>query len=409
MRSTATLLALLFLTTLGSLAQRPWIRAADLEIGSSDRMRIVSNALHRFGFRATRSFDQGVTWDTVQSLPGNVVGMATFKTANISIAIAQPVQPGPVYTYFTQSGTSWTAFDTLDVGNDLAIDLETIGDTYIVGLNSDRLVVRGDDVRMITITEVTGARILDVATDPAAIVVSTTQGVLLSTDLGQSWHRADPDLESPSSVTAFPLRTINDLIHAATTEGVFTLAAESKTWSRIGNWPDDFQNPVVVDLAGDESRTIAMTVRNDTAQLFSMQSGQWQWVETAYPLPGSGPTFSANSLALDAGWAVVAYRSTNEPDSSAIYHFNLNDFTSVHETRDDARVKTSLRSGELVIEHPWSTAVADIFDLNGRLLATHQLPHSMTRRTLDEGLPRILVVRVHDPAGKGQAVRLLTR
>ena len=370
MRQIATLIALIFITTHGSLAQRPWIRASDLPPGAPDRLRVVANALHAFGTITLRSFDQGASWDTVASLPANVIGMAAFQTAGVSIAMAQPVKPGPVIGHFTQSGTGWTGFDTIDVGSDLAVDVETIGDTYVVGLNTNRLIVRGDDVRIVTIAEASGAAVLDVATTSNAIVVATTKGVYVSKDLGNSWEKVDPPLAEPNMVTAYPLRTVNGMIYGATTHGVFSFDATSSTWTSVGTWADSIGTPVVIDIAGDENRLLAMTVHDDTTQMFRLENGQGEWIITAYALPGLEPTPSANSLVIDAGWAVTAHRSSQEPDASGVYHYNLNDFTSVRDHPDNLLVHIYATTEHLFVEHPWESALVELFDLAGRRVAT---------------------------------------
>ena len=122
-------------------------------------------------------------------------------------------------------------------------------------------------------------------------------------------------------------------LYAATTSGVLEYDADAETWSAVGTW-FDFPSlaPSIRAIAADASRIIAFAELNTgRLQLYRLETGDTAWVVTGYELPMDEPMTGRDPLVIDAGWAVTYQTSSVDPDSTGLYRYNLNDFTSVQE------------------------------------------------------------------------------
>lgn len=328
MRKLTLILTLLFITT-SAFCQRPWIKSAWPGVGSNPKLALATTTLIAYDTILASSYNHGEFWQVESEINGTVRGVMDFPVVSAALAFTQQNSGDTVYGYFTQDGTNWSRFDTLDIGNRLVVDVGSAGSNYLLATNTNTIVKVGlAGTTEIVVSEEPSAVISDFVSTSSAMAVLTSQGVRVSTDQGQSWKDVSADAGIPQGVQIYELINVGGTVFASSGFGVLQLDFTNATWKQVGKWDVGMGVPVVNAVAGDMTVLIAITTVGNRNQMFRLSTTDTLWVESAFPLPGTEPAVMKNSLIADAGWAVTNHAPV-ETDSAGIYRFDLNDFTSV--------------------------------------------------------------------------------
>ena len=399
MRHYTFLLALFCLLHVGSLAQRPWTKSAWPEVGTTPHIAIVANTLIAYDTTAANSNDHSATWSPISTIQGPVRGTVDFPSVNSAIAVTQTAAGQLVHGFLTQSGSSWTHFDSIDIAGRLVTGVATQGLKIFVATNSSTIIVRGETNSEVTVPG--GNEVVDIAATPEAIAVITSAGMQISTDAGQSWNEAHPDGGVPPSTMPTELTTVNGSIYASSDYGVLKLQVSNATLQPVSQWPVELGVPVVHAVAGDAQYLAALVTKNNQTQMYRLSTSDTAWTESAYPLPGTGPTYSKRMLVVENGWAVVNHQLVaGSPDSVGVYRFDLNDFTDVSEQHQQSGIKISSTQNGLSIADPPTTPFRiRIYDVTMRLLWENSFEGGEQNISLPYSISGFLCVTVTDQSG----------
>jgi len=366
MRTLLTGLLLLLSTTTGSMAQRPWIRAISPDVEAPPRLAVAANSLVAYRDVMSTSIDQGVNWTRHGQIPANVVGVTDFFS-NVSLCASQAAKGDSVDIYFTQGGTSWSFSERLDIGDRQLVELESLGQTFYLVNNGGTIVARSTSIRELTVPIQSGSSLIDLECSQDLFAVLTSEGVFLSTDKGETWSKQHPTIDDVPR-TVFNLMFRDGALIASSDLGVLTYEPASTTWTPLGTWEGMLEPPVVRAVAADNQRIITLAETSEgRLQMYRLDAGDTTWMPTAYELPLDQPQTDRDLLVIDAGWAVTYVSSTVDADSTGLYRYNLNDFTSVQDSPLPPGVVVRTTSAGLYLEHPdMEGGLVELVDLTGR-------------------------------------------
>ncbi len=368
------------------MAQRPWIRSASPQVGIPPRLEIAANSTMAFSAGLASSIDQGINWTPHNIVAQDVRGVTDYFS-NVTISVSQSAAGDSAIVYFTQGGTSWSFSEKLDVGDREVVDVDAKGQTFYVVTASGWVLARSTSIDELSIPLSAGDRVVDLEASKDLFAVRTEGALLLSTDDGLTWSPSDPLNGESGEIRDILFRS--GTLYAATTSGVMRYDAGATTWSSVGTWFDfPVESPSIRAIAADASRIIAFVELNTgRLQLYRLETGDTAWVVTGYQLPMDEPQTGRDALVIDAGWAVTYHTSEAEPDSTGLYRYNLNDFTSVQEHLLSPDVSIRTTTSGLEITHPWSTgAEVRLTDLTGREVLRGSIGPSPAQIRLPENL-----------------------
>lgn len=392
MRKLTLILTLLFITT-SAYCQRPWIKSAWPGVGSNPKLAIATTTLVAFDTGLASSYNHGESWQLESEINGTVRGVTDFPLVSAALAFTQQDVGVPVYGYFSQDGTNWSPFDTIDIGDRLVMDVGSDGSNYMLATNSNTIVKVGlAGSTEIVVSEEPSTVISDFVATTSAMAVITSQGVRVSTDQGQSWQDVSADVGIPQGAQIYELVNVGGTVFAPSDFGVLQLDYTSATWKQVGKWDVGMGIPVVSAVAGDMTVLIAITAVGNQHQMFRLSASDTLWVESAFPLPGTQATPTKNSLIVDAGWAVTNHAPV-EADSAGVYRFDLNDFTSVDHDPVLAQIRIVATQYGLKIVGPPSIPVhLNICNLIGATLEDRDIPQGANSIDLEPDINGLLGV-----------------
>jgi hypothetical protein len=141
--------------------------------------------------------------------------------------------------------------------------------------------------------------------------------------------------------------------------------------------------PATTAVAGDLTVLIAFAQVGEQSQLFRLSTSDTLWVETAFPFPGGPAGFIPKSLIVDAGWAVTNqdHDAFAEHDSSGIYRYDLNDFTSVDLDPELAQIR--------ILATPYGLRIENAPSLPAHINICNLLASTLEDRDISQGASNI--------------------
>jgi hypothetical protein len=391
-----TLLLAFFVITNSAFCQRPWIKSAWPNVGSIPKLALTTSTLVAYDSALASSYNHGESWQLESEVDGIVRGVTAFPFVNAALAFTQQNSGDSVYGFFTQDGTNWSRFDTIDIGNRLVVDVGSDGSNYLLATNTNAIVKVGlAGVTEITVSEVAATVISNFVSVADGMVVLTWTGGKVSTDQGQSWQDIKADTNIPPGVGVYELVDVGGSVYASSSFGVLKLDITNATWKQVGKWDVSLGVPVVTAVAGDMTVLIAFAQVGEQSQLFRLSTSDTLWVESAFPFPGGPAGFLPKSLIVDAGWAVTNHDhdAFADHDSSGIYRFDLNDFTSVEHEPELAQIRIVATPDGLRIESAPSLPVhINICNLLASTLEDRDIPQGASNIVLEPSINGLLGV-----------------
>ena len=150
MRHVYTGLLVFLFASIGSMAQRPWIRSASPDVGTPPRLVVAANAVMAFETNLAGTIDQGLNWTYHQNVASDLRGVTDYFS-NVSVSASQSAKGDSVTIFFTQGGTSWSFSEKLDVGDRSVVDLESKGQTFYVATASGWILARSTSIDELTV------------------------------------------------------------------------------------------------------------------------------------------------------------------------------------------------------------------------------------------------------------------
>lgn len=370
-----TLFLVLILSVCNVFAQRPWQFSYPHKGQADSKVAKTTNSLYLFSDNTLSSYNHGLIWNDVLTLPGDVKGV-TEVLNTVTIAVSQPRPSDPFIGFYTQNGTVWSAFDTIPSEGNTATCVSSHKNDYYIGTNSSKIYKRGEKTTILSVSDDSSASIKNLIINDDFMLVLMEGGFLrISTNGGTDWSDAMngiPPTASPNpQVSAIDLN--NGQAVAATSRGVYKFQSSESTWIENGTWRN-LTPPNTVEVAGDGRRLICIAIVGSDFQMFRLESGDSVWIETAYPLPGSATISPILNSVIDGGWVVTYYSPLGLTDSSGIYIYNLDDFTSVAEESQPVVRCVSTDQGVIVETLCSSTALVTMVDVMGRTLYQQVVP-----------------------------------
>lgn len=374
-RNALHLIVVLFLGNVCSNGQdRPWVFRAKTLPGTAPKVSAVAGGVVIFDKVALRSIDHAATLDTLRGLRGEFCDFVDFG-GGITFAVTYDPSERTAWAHFSQGGNSWLTIDSM---------MNVARPTSLVAASTEWFMATEDGSTIYRVGE-TSSTIKGPSADPIRqmVLIGTTlaanvagKQISYTSDFGQTWK----SLPIPG---VGPLHVLNGTLYAASTQGVKKIDLTDGSVSDVGMWNlKSGSTPATLDV--DSYLGNLHTIAVDTAyQMFRLDPADGTWSPLAYPLPCRKAVESPSLLSIEAGWAVAAINVTEgNKDTSGVYAYDLNDFTSVHV---GASASTGLESVVLtsqITEIPMGdgSVSADLYDLSGRSIASF--------RTMDRGRVR---------------------
>jgi len=391
-RNALTVVVALFLGNICSEGQdRPWVFRGKTLPGAVPKVSTVAGGVVIFDRVALRSIDHAATLDTIRGLRGDFCDFVDFA-GGITFAVTYEASERKAWAHFSQGGNSWLTIDSM---------MNVARPTSLVAAATEWFMATEDGSTIYRVGE-TNSTIKGPAPEPirqmvllGTTLVANVAGKQLSytSDFGQSW-KAIP------MQGVGPLHVLNGTLYAASTQGVKRVDLTDGSVSDVGMWNlKSGSAPTTLDVDSYLGNLHAIAV--DTAyQMFRLDPSDGTWTPLAYPLPCRKATESPSLLTIEAGWAIAAINVTEgKKDTSGIYAYDLNDFTSVHGGEDAAAGLDNIVLTSLITEIEMGQGVAScqLCDLSGRTIAS--LPASASGRVRFDatGLaPGMYVLVSHD-------------
>ncbi len=342
---------------------------ANPEVGSNPRLINSSNTLFAFDTGLAASYDFGATWMPVSDVSSECKALTSFVNGS-TIGFFQPAVGGVVKTFYTVTGTRWLESETLDLNQKTAVDAAHFDQTLFIATIEGWLYAWSQKVDSFQIDNHPQAIIREIAATPVALVVRTSEGLFQRNHTTRAWVRSDPPSHLDVAEVTVDITVHGSSLFAATDMGVFEYDWNTSVWKGLGYWPAEIAIPQVVAIAADNARLVAMcTTEQNRHQLYRLDNADTVWTATAYEIPMDAPSIGNDALVLDGGWAITYQSSAEEPDSTGLYAYNLNDFTSVSESLNRPVVQ-QYPTG-LFINTGWpGISTGYVMSLQGRLLTT---------------------------------------
>ncbi|NQW30447.1 MAG: hypothetical protein HQ472_08040 [Ignavibacteria bacterium] len=329
-----SVLLVLVIACANAVCQRPWEFTFPHNTGPTTKVARTSNTLYLFSNSTLSSYNHGILWDTVLTLPGSIRGI-TEVLNTVTITVAQPDPTAPFIGYYTQSGTVWTPFDTIPSEGKMATCVTSYKNDYYIGTDSPVIYKRGDATTKISVSTDQFTKIKQLIITDEFMMVLLQGGLLkVSTNSGAEWQDAMNGI--PPTAMPNPAVLVLELIegkaYVGTVKGVMTFSVSKNMWEDHGAWTDMAVLPIA-EVAGDGRRLIAFAIQDEQFQMYRLEANDSVWIETAYPLPGKAAPNTTLNCVMDGGWAVAYYIPSTIADSAGVYVYNLDDFTSVSEEK----------------------------------------------------------------------------
>ena len=406
MRQTSFVLLFVVLA-LTAHAQRPWIKVAHPNVGNTPLLATTQNSAYLFDSVVASTYTHGNQWELVHGITQQCKAVLSFVNST-TLAFSQPLSNGPVESFYTITGATWTASDTLDLNSKNLLAVSAVDDIVYLATNDGSVYswsAKLDSAYMFANPGI----VSDFVAAPQARAAITNYGLFIAGS-NNKWAVNNPPSNKEILTVCTAITRHSKTLCAATDKGVFDYNADDQSWSNVGKWPVTATPLSIVALASDNSNLIAMVQTADARhQLYRFDAADSTWVLTAFDIPMDAPTMTRSALTIDAGWALTYQHSNLEPDSTGLYAYNLNDFTNVTETDNSNNVQVTATQSGLNVTSDWEGALAvDIVALDGRMLYSCEANAPFTAIALPPHVHGVLCVVVTAKSGK-VARRLVMR
>ena len=391
---------LLFLAlTFTAQAQRPWIKVASPNVGKAPQLATTQNSAYLFDSLVASTYTHGNQWEMVQGVTQQCKAVLSFVNST-TLAFSQPLPNGPVESFYTITGATWIASDTLDLNSKNLLAVSAVDDIVYLATN-DGSVYSWSAILDSAYMFANPGVVSDFVATPQARAAITNFGLFVAGS-DNKWSVNNPPSNKEILTVCTAITRHNKTLCAATDKGVFEYNAGDQSWLNVGKWPVTATPLSIVAMASDNSNLVAMVRTADARhQLYRFESADSTWVLTAFEIPMDAPTMSRCALTIDAGWALTYQHSDLEPDSTGLYAYNLNDFTSVAETDYTNNVQVTATPSGLLVSSDWEGALAvDIVALDGRMLHSCEAYAPLTTIALPQHVRGVLCVAVTAKSGK---------
>ena len=351
---------------------RPWVFRGKTLPGPVPKVSTVAGGVVIFDRVALRSIDHAATLDTVTGIRGEFCDFVDFA-GGITFAVTYDLTERKAWAHYSQGGNSWLTIDSM---------MNVARPTSLVAAPTEWFMATEVGSTIYRIGE-TNSTIKGPAPDPIRqmVLIGTTLAVNVAgkqisstTDFGQSWST----IPLPG---VGPLHVLDGTLYAASAQGVKKVDLTAGSVSDVGIW--DLKTgtaPATLDLESYLGNLLTIAV--DTAyQMFRLDPSNGTWTPLAYPLPCRKAIESPSLLSIEAGWAIAAINVIEgNKDTSGIYAYDLNDFTSVNDGDAAAAHLDNivLTSQVTEIEMGEGIVSCQLIDLSGRSITC--FPASATGR-----------------------------
>ncbi|MFM8770873.1 MAG: hypothetical protein ACKOE4_02455 [Candidatus Kapaibacterium sp.] len=338
-RTTISVTAAFLLCVMLTLAQdRPWIFRGRTLPGPVPKVATVAGGVVVYDQSALRSIDHCATLDTVRGLRGEFCDFVDFM-GGITFCVTYDAASRMAWAHFSQGGNSWTTVDSM---SNVARPTSLVAGTteWFMATENGSTIYRVADVTS-TIKGPSADPVLQLVLIGSTLVANvSSKQISYTSDLGQTWKTiAAPGIRV--------LHAVNGSLYASSTQGVKKIDLEQGTTTSVGIWNSKSgAEPATLDL--DSYLGKLHTIVADSAyQMYRLDPTDNTWAPLAYPLPCRKAVESPSLMAIEAGWVIAAINVTEgKKDTSGIYAYDLNDFTSVSDVSREA-----LRLESLLLDH----------------------------------------------------------
>jgi hypothetical protein len=381
MRSLLTLVIFLCISINVS-AQRPWLLRSTMTPGPNPTVVSRANSVYAFDKTAMRSFDHGVTWDSITGVEGRICAISDF-TAGLTLLASYSQAEKTTTMYFSNGGSTWTSFATIP-NSQQPIALAASDTEWYLACEKSNVIYRfGDNLESVSLPP--DASIADLVYWQTLLLASDPrQGLFVSSDKGATWKLI-------SAPNAGPIHASATGVYLASDNGVIAVDVTASKTSICGKWPSMQKQPKVADIDSYLNTLYAISDDGPT-QMYRLLGESWEPI--GYPLPGSKAARSASRLAIDAGYAVLGHSITVGPtDSTGIYVYDLNDFSDVVDEATDVPAAPYVAGNGLYLHDALSDALSiEIWSISGERL--HQIPAVGSRIELPVLSPGVYAIRI---------------
>lgn len=353
--------ALLLFATLSVAQDRPWIFRGKSLPGSTPKVSSVAGGVVVYDQGAMRSIDHCATLDTIRGLRGEFCDFVDFM-GGITFCVTYDAASRMAWAHFSQGGNSWTTVDSMS---------NVARPTSLAAGATEWFMATENGSTIYRVADVTST-IKGPSADPirqllliGTMLVANVAGkqISYSADLGQNWKT----IAAPGIGV---LHAVNGSIFSSSTQGVKKIDLEQGTITNVGIWNSKSGSmPATLDL--DSYLGKLHTIAVDSAyQMYRLDPADNTWTPLAYPLPCRKAVESPSLMAIEAGWAIAAINVTEgNKDTSGIYAYDLNDFTSVSEVSYDAvRFESLLLDSDAEIDMGSEISSCSVADISGRTI-----------------------------------------
>lgn len=359
-RTTISVAAVLLLCATLSVAQdRPWIFRGRALPGPTPKVSSVAGGVVVYDKGAMRSIDHCATLDTIRGLRGEFCDFIDFMSG-ITFCVTYDAASRMAWVHFSQGGNSWTTVDSMsNVARPTSLVAGAL--EWFMATESGSTIYRVADVT---------STIKGPSADPirqlllfGTTIVANVDGKQISytSDLGQNWKT----IAAPGIGV---LHAVNGSLYSSSTQGVKKIDLEQGTITSVGIWNSKSGSvPATLDL--DSYLGKLHTIAADSAyQMYRLDPADNTWTPLAYPLPCRKAVESPSLMAIEAGWAIAAINVTEgNKDTSGIYAYDLNDFTSVSDVSTDAgRFASLLLDRDTEVDMGGEISSCSVTDISGR-------------------------------------------
>ncbi|MBU3679554.1 MAG: hypothetical protein FGM32_08100 [Candidatus Kapabacteria bacterium] len=356
-------LALLLCAALSVAQDRPWIFRGKSLPGPTPKVSAVAGGVVVYDKGAMRSIDHGATLDTISGLRGEFCDFVDFM-GGITFCVTYDAASRMAWAHFSQGGNSWSTVDSM---------ANVARPTSLVAGATEWFMATENGSTIYRVGDVTST-IKGPSSDPLRqlLLVGTTlvanvagKQISYTSDLGQSWKT----IAAPGIGV---LHAVNGSLYASSTLGVKKIDLEQGTIADVGIWNSKSGNvPATLDL--DSYLGKLHTIAADSAyQMYRLDPTDNTWTPLAYPLPCRKAAEGPSLMAIEAGWVIAAISVTDgKADTSGIYAYDLNDFTSVSDISHGAvRFEALLLDRDAEIDLGGDVTSCCIADVSGRTVAS---------------------------------------
>lgn len=381
MRSLLTIVIFLCIG-INAVAQRPWLLRSTMTPGPNPTVVSTANSVYAFDKSAMRSFDHGVTWDSITGVAGKICAISDF-TAGLTLLASYTQAEKTTTMYFSNGGSTWTSFATIPNSQQPVALAASDTEWYLACEKSNVIYRFGENLESVSLPP--DASIADLAYWQSMLLASDPkQGLFVSSDRGATWKLI-------SAPNAGPIHVTDGGVYLASDNGVLSVDIAASKTSNHGRWPSMQKQPRVADI-DSYLNTLYAICDDGPTQMYRLQGESWEAI--GYPLPGSKAARSASVLAIDAGYAVLGHSITGGPtDSTGIYVYDLNDFSNVSDAATGAIAAPYVAGNGLFLGDGLSDIRSiEVWSITGELL--HQLPAMSARVELPALRPGVYAIRI---------------